>query len=369
MKSGRAAVFVAPRQPFEIREFPVPEPEPGAILVKVRLCNICGSDLHAWHGDFQTTKIGGALPTILGHEMMGTVAKLGAGVHRDFNGAPLSEGDRVVFQYFTHCGRCPQCLKGRTVSCLHSSMAMMGNCEQPPHFVGGFADYYYLKPNQVIFKVPDHVPDEVVSGANCALAQVIQGFQRVNLRFGETVVIQGAGGLGIYASAVAKHMGAKRVIVIDGVKERLELARQFGADETIDLQEYPDDRSRVARVRELTDGIGADVVVELVGHPGVVNEGLNMLALSGRYLEIGNISKGKVVELDPSKLVFGNKSIVGVSWYEPEALKMAMDFLSKTIDLYPYHRLFAVKFKLSEINHAFELAEKRAVPRATIVMD
>lgn len=369
LKTGRAAVFLEPNRPMELRDYPVPDPEPGAILIKVKMCNICGSDLHAWHGDFKTTKIGGVLPTILGHEMTGVVEKLGEGVHCDSNGEPLFEGDRVIFQYFFHCGKCPQCLKGNTVSCLNSRMAMLGNCEEYPHFVGGYADYYYLQPNHVIFKVPDTIPNEIVSSANCALSQVIYGLHRVGFSFNETIVIQGAGGLGLYTAAVAKHLGAKKVIVIDGVEERLQLVKRFGADETINLRELPDEKSRIKRVREFTNGVGADVVAEMVGIPGVINEGLNMLALSGRYLVIGNISRGKTFELDPSRIVFGNKSIIGVSLYEPFALKMALDFLEKTMEIYPFHELFTSKFKLTEINHAFKMAEKRLVTRPTIVMD
>jgi threonine dehydrogenase-like Zn-dependent dehydrogenase len=369
VKKGRAAVFIEPNRPMEIREYPVPDPEPGAILIRVKLCNICGSDIHAWHGDFQTTKIGGSLPTILGHEMTGVVEKLGEGVRVDSNGQPLSEGDRVIYQYFYHCGKCVHCLKGNTTACINLNMAMLGNSEEYPYFVGGFAEYYYLRPNHVVYKVPDKVPDEIVSGANCALAQVISGLNRVNFKFNETIVIQGAGGLGLYTSAVAKFMGAKKVIVIDGVDDRLELVKRFGADEIINLKEYKDARSRIKRVKELTDGIGADVVAELVGHPSVINEGLNMLALFGRYLEIGNISKGKTVELDPSNIVFGNKSITGVSLYEPIALKMALDFLERTINIYPYEELFSSKFKLTHINEAIEKSVNREVKRASIVMD
>ena len=132
----------------------------------------------------------------------------------------------------------------------------------------------------------------MVAGVNCALSQVVGGMQLAGLKLGETVVIQGAGGLGVYATAVAKEMGAGQVIVIDSIRERLELARGFGADELIDIEELPDTEQRVKRVRELTDNWGADIVAELVGHPRVCNEGLAMVGRTGRYLEIGNINPG-----------------------------------------------------------------------------
>jgi putative phosphonate catabolism associated alcohol dehydrogenase len=368
MTTGRVAVFSKPNTPMEIREYKVPNPEPGAVIIKVSLCNICGSDLHAWNGGFDLSSAGGKLPTVLGHEMVGKVHSLGEGVNKDSSGKTLQVGDRVVFQYFYNCGKCANCLKGKTVSCYNRTMAMTENCDQSPHFVGGYGDYFYLKPNHVIFKIPENLEDEIVSGINCATAQLIYGLKRVNLSFGETIVIQGAGGLGIYATAVAKEMGAHQVIVIDGVKERLELVKEFGADEVINMEEYKDSRSRVKAVKELTNSLGADVVVELVGIPQAIDEGLKMLSLSGRYLVVGNITKGAKVEIEPSKLVFGNRSIIGVSTYEPQELKESLDFISRTKDKYPYQKLFGSKFKLEDINYAFELAAERRVTRASIIM-
>ncbi|ADG06010.1 zinc-binding dehydrogenase [Kyrpidia tusciae] len=365
---GRAAVFAHPNKDLELQEFPVPDPEPGAVVIRVKRCNVCGSDLHAWHGDFQTRGLGGQLPTILGHEMTGVVHSLGAGIQTDSFGNPLHIGDRVVYPYFFACGRCENCTSGFSIGCRRLKMAMLDNCLKPPHFVGGFADYYYLPPQHVIFKVPDELGDDVVSGANCALSQVMYGLDRVGLRAGETVVIQGSGGLGIYATAVAKTLGARRVIVLDGVEERLALARKFGADEIIPLSQH-DEKERLRLVREFTNGLGADVAVEVVGHPGVISEGLRLLRVGGRYLEIGNISLGKTVELDPSRLVFGNKSIIGVSLYEPRYLKKALDFLVMTRNAFPYNELVARTFPLSEINEAFRLAEAKQVNRASIVMD
>lgn len=365
---GRIAAFIAPNEPFQIKEVPVPEPEAGAILVKIGMSNICGSDLHMWKGEFSTGGgLGGELPTVLGHEMVGTIAKLGEGVTADANGEPLEIGDRVIFSYCSYCGRCRNCVRGRRVSCLNLRMAMLENAERWPHFVGGYGDYYYVRPGGVIYKVPNSIPDEVGAGANCALSQVIYGLDRVDLRFGETIVIQGAGGLGLYAAAVAKARGAHLVIAIDGVEERLALAKEFGADETVNFNEFPESRSLVKEVRKLTGGYGADVVAELVGHPSVIPEGIKMLGLMGRYLEIGNIKAGVTYEADPSRLVMANKSIIGVSLYEPYALGEAVKFLDRMQGQLPFDKMFATNFALEDINEAFELAERREVVRASIV--
>ena len=106
IKKGRAAIYHGLGHPMEIKEYPVPEPEPGAILVKTRRANICGSDLHMWRGDVDLAALGMPMPVILGHEMVGAVEKLGEGVATDSGGQPLAEGDRVVYRYFVPCGRC-----------------------------------------------------------------------------------------------------------------------------------------------------------------------------------------------------------------------------------------------------------------------
>jgi D-arabinose 1-dehydrogenase-like Zn-dependent alcohol dehydrogenase len=366
-ETGRIAEFHEPMKPFVIREVNVPDPEPGAVVIKITGSNICGSDLHAWHGDFATKGMGGQLPTVLGHEMIGRVAKLGEGVSIDSDGVPLNEGDLVAYTYFHMCGRCPNCIRGKRMSCYNLNMAMMSSSEVFPNFVGGYGDYYYIHPGAAIYKVPEDLPSELVAGANCALSQVIYGFHRADLRFGETVVIQGAGGLGLYATAVAKASGAHKVIVLDGVRDRLDLAAKFGADELIDITEVTEARDRQRLVRKMTGGHNADVVMEVVGQAGVIPEGINMLGQFGRYVEIGNISAGKTTDLDPTKLVFPNKTIIGVSLYEPWVLGQAIKFLQRSKDILPLNEIGSTKFKLEDINEAFAAADSREVIRASIV--
>jgi len=352
---------------MEIKEYPVPEPEPGAILIKVTMANICGSDLHQWRGDIDLAASGVRLPAIIGHEMTGKVAKLGEGVSTDSAGEPLAVGDRLVYRYFNPCGRCAVCLRGEDAACSSNSR-FIKPVEVPPHFTGAYADYYYLRPNQTVFKVPDDLTDEMVAPANCALSEVIYGLEKVGFGFGETVIIQGAGGLGINATAVAKEMGAHKVIVIDGITERLELAKAFGADELIHMKEHKTPKERIKRVRQLTGNRGAEVVAELVGFPEVMAEGLAMLGRGGRYLEIGNVSPGKTVDIDPALLVYSSKTIVSVFMYGPDTLKKALDFLGRTKDKYPFDKILSRTYPLEEINKAFEEQDKGLVSRSAIVM-
>jgi len=363
-ETGRAALYpLGARTPFELREYPVPDPEPGALVVRVTAANVCGSDLHFWRGEIDLARLGLGGPTILGHEMTGRVFRSARA--RDSAGVPLAEGDRVVYRYFMPCGSCRACMRGFTAACGRNAGFQMRVASDAPHFIGGFADYYYVPPGQAVFRVPDELPDDLVAGANCALAQVVQGFERAGLRMDESVVVQGAGGLGLYATAVAKHMGAGNVIVVDGVAERLSLAREFGADETIDMSEVPDARARAARVRELNGG-GVDVAVEVAGFPDAFGEGIAYLGQGGRYVEIGNISPGLTLQFDPALVTLANKTVLGVAFYEPSALQRALGFLSATRDRVPFAALRGAVYPLERINDAFADADARRVPRASI---
>ena len=362
---GKAAIFQKAGKPFEIAEFPVPEPEPGAVVIKVHMANICGSDLHCWHGDQRFTGRG---PWILGHEAMGSVHKMGPGVTTDSVGQPLREGDRVVYQYFHSCGKCYACIHGSPLSCTQLFISGFQSAEAPYYFNGAYAEFFYLRPGMKIFKVPDELPDDLVAPLNCALCEVAYGLHKANIRFGDSVVIQGAGGLGIYACSMAKEMGAGMVIAIDGTDERLKMARAFGADYTIDLREYPAAKNRTGRVRELVGEQGADVAVEVVGLPEVVPEGLEMIKRDGTYILIGNINPGKKVEIDPARIVLSSKRIVGVVMYESWLIPRLLNYLRMNLNKYPFAKVLSKKFKLTEINEAFEASDRRETTRASIVM-
>ena len=189
---GRVAVLKAYGGEFELREYPVPDPEPGAILIRLSRAGVCGSDLHIWRGEMK--EIYGPLPRDLtfGHEMCGRVARLGTGVSVDSSGQPLHEGDRVAFVYFFPCGRCPVCLRGEMGSCPRKGRAnrVAGT---PPYFNNAYGDYYYLRPGAAVFRIPDEISDDIATPANCALAQVLYGLTRAGLRQGDTAVTRAPG--------------------------------------------------------------------------------------------------------------------------------------------------------------------------------
>lgn len=368
---SRAAVFVGPGKPFELREYPVPDPQPGAIVVKIHLSNICGSDLHQWRGDGGSPMPQGG--RVLGHEMVGEVAMLGQGVDSDSLGHPLREGDRIVYTYFYPCRRCWACTSGRFSLCPKRLAHYQESADSWPHLNGGFSDYYYLRPGHFAFKVPDELSDDLVASANCALSQVIFGLQKAEFAFGDSLVVQGAGGLGLYGIAVGRAMGAEQIIAIDAIPQRLELAKQFGADDVICLEEFPTPESRVQRVLDLTGGRGARVVLEVVGMPQVIPEGLQMVQLGGTYLEVGIITAKFSFEMFPSKLLRANARFVTANHYEPIVLSQALEFLRRNLERYPFHKMVSHRFTLEQINEAFAQAEwfgrqpaQAAITRAAI---
>jgi L-iditol 2-dehydrogenase len=357
---GLTAVLLQPGKPLALEILPTPEVEPGGLLVKNTAAAICGSDLHYWRNDGNYS--GPDIRRVPGHEFTGVVAALGKGVQTDSLRRPLKEGDRIAFPFFNPCNRCYWCVRGEHHACPHRQRkSNQFTLNEYPYCDGGYAEYYYLPPGHYAFTVPDELPDEAIPPVNCALCQVLYGLESAEMKLGDIVVIQGAGGLGIYAAAVAAEKGAAKVISIDGQIPRLALAKKCGATDVIDMNEYPTPDKRIARVKELTDGRGADIVVEVVGIAAATLEGLNMVRLNGKYVDIGNIVPQTVTL--PATLVITNQiKWLGVTHYDPWIIPAALDFLVRTRAKYPLSSLVSHSFPLKDINKAFEMAEWQGKP-------
>jgi D-arabinose 1-dehydrogenase-like Zn-dependent alcohol dehydrogenase len=360
--TGRLVYLDRPER-LEIKEYDVPEPEPGAIVTEVVRANVCGSELHIWRGHHPEVKEG-----VLGHEVLCRVSDLGEGVETDFAGEPVSEGDLIAPVYYITCQRCSSCREGEFHLCQNAYRYWSKPPDEPPHFHGTFATHYYVHPNQYFYKVPEGLDIGVAAGANCALSQVMFGMDEVGIEYGDTVVVQGAGGLGLNAIAVANERGAE-TIVIEGADGRLERAEQFGADHLIDLRDYDTVGARSERVRELTDGIGADVGIEVAGVPAAFSEGVRLLRDGGRYLEMGNVNPGQMTEFDPGALTRKSIDITAVVRYDPWYLHEALRFLEANAGKYPYADLIDAEFGINEVDEALARSDSREITRATIVPD
>jgi D-arabinose 1-dehydrogenase-like Zn-dependent alcohol dehydrogenase len=355
--TSKAAVVRELGAPVEIRELPIPdEIEPGALLVRVDVATVCGSDLHLVDGSIQgTMKI--PLPVVLGHEMTGTVVKLGPGADRDSIGGPLMIGDRIVWTHES-CGNCYECsvledprLCRRRRSYEHT------NCEEYPYLVGGFAEYCYVFPRSERLRVPAEIKPEWASAASCALRTVMHVFDRLGpIKSGQSIAIQGSGPLGIFAAAVASTRGAREVIVIGAPEARLAIATAWGATTTISVSEE-DAESRLARVKAATDGEGADVVLELSGGRGAFGEGLGLARTGARYIVAGQVGSDEET-VQPSLIARKRLDIRGAWGARITDYWQALEFMRQYRDRIAFDELLGTSYALEEVNEA--LANARA---------
>ena len=187
-----------------------PEVEPGAMLVRVLSSNICGSDVKNWKTG-ASLGVGGD-KTCQGHEFVGRIERLGEGVTKDYAGESVKAGDRVVAAYYITCGECRACKIGRYDQCGNAYIHLGQSPDDFPYFSGTFATHYYIHPRQYFYKVPDTLPDSLAAGANCRFSQIYYGLEHIGITAGETLLIQGAGSMGLYACAIAKEKGARRCL-------------------------------------------------------------------------------------------------------------------------------------------------------------
>lgn len=361
-KTGRAAVMTKTNGKLEIRDYPLPELEKGAILVRIICCTICGSDILAWLG-----KKSAPVPMILGHEIVGKIVELGHGVAYDSGNQPLNVGDRITWTIMDNCGKCYYCReKGLMMKCLHLKKYGHDSCANPPHFVGGFAEYCYISPGTCVIKIPADLSDEEVSPANCALATVVAGWEAADLKPFENVLVQGAGALGFYAAALARHNGCHRIIVTDILNHRLEAIKAFGATHTINTKDMTDEQV-IEAVRDLTNGFGVDAAMEVAGVPSIIPQGLKCLRIGGRYVEHGNTFPGANFTYDVSDIVFRCLSIRGVHNYDTRHLQWAVDFLEQARRIFPFDRLVTHRFSLDEINQAMKMAQSGEAIRVAVL--
>ncbi len=344
---GQVAVFGGPLKEMAFREYPLPDVGPDDILVKIHCANICGSDLHIWRGHGPGFPKNRAI--VSGHEMVGEIFHLGKNVRSDCLGQLLQEGERIAYAYFVPCGACPACLNG-SPACPNRYRYWMDDVSEPPHFRGAYGEYYYLRKGQTICKVPPELSDAAVSPVNCALCESLYALDQIGIRLGDTIVIQGAG-----------------VIVFDKLPSRLELAKAFGADVIVNIDEVGE-KERREIVFDRTRGQGADVVAELVGAPKVVEEGIRLLRQAGRYFWVGNITPGLPSNLDPGTVVRGSQTIRGIAVYAPWVLPRAIDFLARRQHVYPFDKIISHTFPFAEINKAFPFANEGRAIRVSLRM-
>ncbi|GAE27302.1 threonine dehydrogenase and related Zn-dependent dehydrogenases [Halalkalibacter wakoensis JCM 9140] len=357
---GKVAAMTGVKE-VEIREYDVPTTEKGCVTMEVIKSNICGSDIHMWEGKHIFKN------HVLGHEMVGSVSELGEGVETDYAGEQIKIGDRIVPVYYLTCQKCEACLNGHFNVCTRGSDYQGQYAEKYPHFTGGFATHYIIHPNQYFYKVPEGVSDNVAAGANCGIAQIVYAMDNSGLEINDTIVIQGAGGLGLFASAISKTMGAN-VIIIDSIDSRLEEAKKFGANHLINMKEFNTIEKRKEEISRVTNGKGADFVLDVAGVPAAFDEAVRLAKIGGTVIEIGNVSvdESQNVSIVPGLITRKCLTVKGILRYQPWYLYKTLQFLERYNDQFPFDSLTDRTYSLSESQLAMQKAASKEVTRAII---
>ncbi len=351
--------------PLEIDSFEVPDPEPGALLVKVVYGGICGTDvhLHAGHLPMPT-------PVILGHEAVGIVAALGREVSEDALGAPLSEGDRVTWASSIACGRCFYCRQERqpTLCQNRSVYGISRRSDAWPHLLGSWGDLQYLEAGSTVVRLPGDVSFEAAIALGCAGPTVVHGLLGIaKPGVGDTVVVQGSGPVGLAAAMFARLSGAGRIVMVGGPGGRLDLARELGvADAYVDIFDVTEPRARVAHVTDHMPGSrGAGLVVEATGVPSAVAEGLEMCRANGTYLVLGQYTDHGPTPLNPHLITRRQLRVLG-SWALSGAdvvdFVLSLPQLSERFDL---ARLVS-PYPLEAVNEALDAVRAGRVTKAVL---
>jgi len=359
-----AATLVKPGH-YEIREYPLPEPAPGCVLVKMEMSGICGTDKHTFQG--YTTQYGNRtleFPIVQGHENVGTIASIGGKeTYTDFEGVPLGEGDRVIIGANISCGKCYYCRHDFPYYYCENSTDYGNNlsAKDPPHLFGGWSQYIYILPGSFLVKVPDDLPSEVAVlteifavSAGLDRAKQMSAFPNESFRFDDTVVVLGAGPLGMCFLMKARMLGAGTIIAMDLSDYRLNFAKRLGADHAVNVgNTSKEERSRL--VKDLTRGRGADMVIECAGVPEAVPEALEMLRIGGLLIEAGNFSDLGEVAVSPHRhLCAKNARVLSVGGEEPAAYGPGMRQMVRYMKHYPLREFVTHRFGLRDVHAAMQ---------------
>ncbi|MCB9881803.1 MAG: zinc-binding dehydrogenase [Planctomycetes bacterium] len=358
--TARLAAFHAPGTPFVIETRERPALRPGEVLVRVTTCTLCGSDLHSQAGHRVV-----AVPTVLGHEIVGTIERIGwtEGVPMaDAEGRVLCEGDRVVWAIVAHCGTCTYCRDDLPQKCEHGFKYGHEPMRGEHAFAGGLAEVCHLAEGTTLYRVPDALPDVVAAPATCATATVVAAFHDAKVQRGVVVVI-GAGMLGLTACALAKVQGARHVVLVDVDPVRLARGERFGADSTIQVGAGLDVREHVSA---LSDGRLADAVFEMSGAAPAVSSSLVLARTGGTVTWVGAVSPTPAVLVVPQDVVRRCLTVRGVHNYHPRDLGQALRFLEKNHARFPFAELVSTPFALDAVDDAFEEARTGAFLRVAV---
>lgn len=362
-----AAVLVAPGR-YELQEFDRPVLPDGAMLIRMEMSGICGTDKHTYQGE--TKQYAGTpaetdtpFPIIQGHENVGIVSEItpAAASGLEFYGKSLSVGDRVVMCPDVVCGRCYECTHVMGyVWCENSDC--YGNSYTSaawPHLMGGWAQEMYIRPDTFVYKVPSNLSPRVAVLAElmaCAASlDKLKEFSSMayeGFNSGDTVVVIGSGPLGLLHVAKADMMGAGQIIATDLSESRLSFAKRMGADLTLNATTTSREE-RIEAVMEATHGRGADVVLHMANGTASFVEGIEMLKRGGMMLEMGVFADVGDVSINVHRHVCSkNIRLIGLTNHPSTGYGPALTLLDRYGDRYPFDEMVSHEFGLADADLA-----------------
>ena len=304
----------------------------GEVLVKIKAATTCGTDVKIYQRGYVEKII--KLPTIFGHEWAGEVVEVGDDLDWPKKGMRVRAGN--------------------SAPCLHCNMCQKGKynlCENMIWLWGAYAEYIKVPARTVLVnmqEIPSNVSFEEAAITE-PLACVLHGVEEANVKLGDTVVVIGAGPIGLLHLLTVKKMGAEKVVVIDLVDERLNVAKELGADETINAGK----ENSVEKVQQLTGGYGADIVIEAIGSPATWEQALRLARKGGTILEFGGCPPGTEIKLNTEMLHYGELTVLGAFHTTPLHFRKALNLISsRTVDVRP---LVTKRMRLEDIKQAFEI--------------
>jgi len=372
MAKCRAWVMVEPGR-VVMEEFAIPKVAEDCALLKVEACGICGTDKHVYLGHSPTA----SFPFIAGHEIIGTIVAMGSKANDSmavFGGA-LEVGDWVsVPPGPMTCGRCYYCLHmpHRPTFCTARNILYgFTSTKKPPGLWGGFSEYVYLLNKTNIFKLPKDMPmkravliEPVASGLRAVERAYSPGepFMSHGYGVGRSIMVLGTGPIGLMVIASLRYSGAGLIIAQDLLSSRLDMAKRMGADLLIDgnlpLEE------RLKQVREATDGVGPDVVLETAGAPVAFREALDFARRGGKLIEVGNFTDNGATDIHPFYICYKDLDIHG-SWGYPALIFRDAISLLERIQL-PVEEVVTHTLPLEEFPKGLELMGSEGVGKVVI---
>ena len=361
VQSVKSVVMAAPHEPVRVEEFPAPDLEPGAALLRTLYSEVCGTDVHLHHGRLA----GVPYPIIPGHVAVGVIEAMNGPI-TDVEGRPFHPGDRVTFlDVHETCNQCWYCLVAKQSTRCPRRKVYGITYSAREGLLGGWAEAIWMKPGVRMVRLPDELHAETFIGGGCGLVTALHAIDRAELSLGQSVAVLGAGPVGLSAAALARLSGAGTIVVVGDPADRRALAMRMGADVALGLEVPAPERTE--RLRQLTDGRGVDVAIEASGAPEAVSQALDLVRDGGRVVIVGQYTDHGDVAINPHTQINRKHVDVRGCWGSDYShFHRAVEIAARYGEQVPWRELASHVFPLERAGEALQAVKERKVAKAVV---